>query len=88
MSRFSRKTKKQSYSIELTDRQVYAMGYDPKQLDRFVNELCRSLAKLTDYDAEYLRDCMDEYMEDAEDEWGNPISGISDCMLVALELDF
>ena len=88
MSKFFRNNKKQSYTIELTDRQMAAMGYDSKQLDRFVDELCRSLSKLTGYEVEYLRDCMDESMEDAEDCWGNPIAGISDCMLVALELDY
>ena len=67
---------------------VREIGYDPDTLDTFCDELCKALEKCTGYSAEWLRKEMNDQIEDAIDVYGSPICGISDVMMVALELDY
>ena len=50
-------------------------------------ELCKLLEGLTGYRAPFLQEVMDEQIEDAMDMYGSPISGITNTLAVALELD-
>ena len=76
------------YTIEVRELEtVREVGYDDEQLEGFCAELCKLLEGLTGYRAPFLQEVMDEQIEDAMDMYGSPISGITNTLAVALELD-